>query len=90
MRQKAPSTATTYDVEDGVEDAAQSVEARTSGRLGSGKMGFEAAPLGVRAVAPVCFSHARHPTERAPQNPFSDSFMAKFGESPLRSWVNRP
>src|SRR5829696_9460737 len=41
-------------------------------------MGLEAGPLGVGDVALICFSHARYPTERASQNPFSDSFHAKF------------
>jgi hypothetical protein len=36
---------------------------------------FEPAPFGVVEVALICFSHAWHPTERAPQNPFSDSFF---------------
>ena len=27
-------------------------------------------------------SHARYPTERVPQNPFSDCFMTKFSLAP--------
>src|SRR5215211_4444772 len=38
-------------------------------------MRLEAGPLGVGEVGLVCFSHARYPTERVPQNPFSDSFL---------------
>ena len=38
--------------------------------------------LGVGEVGLACFSHARCPTERVPQNPFSDGFKRKsnFGE----------
>jgi hypothetical protein len=50
--------------------------------LGSGKMGLQGTPLGVGEVALICFSHARYPTERVPQNPFSDGFIANFTESP--------
>ena len=46
----------------------------TSGEFGDGQVRFEAVPFGVGDVALICFSHARHPTERVPQNPFSDGF----------------
>jgi hypothetical protein len=74
--QQPPGTATTHDVEDGVEDLAQMMEARTSVGFGSGKVGLQTAPFGVGKVGLVCFSHARYPTEPRPQNPFSDSFKA--------------
>src|SRR5215210_9531758 len=38
-------------------------------------MGLEEGPLGVGKIGLVCFSHARYPTERVPQHPFSDSFF---------------
>ena len=78
MRQQSPGTAALQDVEDGVEDLMQAMEARTAGDFGRGKMGLKAAPLGVGEVALVCFSHARYPTERVPQTPFSDSFLTEF------------
>ena len=79
MGEQAPGAATPYyDVEDGVKDLSQRVEARTSGGFGSGKVGLQAAPFGIGEVGLVCFSHARYPTERTPQYPFSDRFMAKF------------
>src|ERR671916_485526 len=43
-------------------------------------MRFEEGPLGVGEVALICFSHARYPTERVPQSPFSDSFLTEFSE----------
>jgi hypothetical protein len=43
-------------------------------------MRLEAGPLGVGEVGLVCFSHARYPTERVSQNPFSDSFFTEFSE----------
>jgi hypothetical protein len=46
--------------------------------LGRGRRGFEEEPFGIGKVGLVCFSHARYPTERASQTPFSDSFNAKF------------
>src|SRR5215208_3729723 len=56
----------------------QTVSRRSSSQNSSStSFRSEAAPLGVGKVALVCFSHARYPTERAPQNPFSDSFKAK-------------
>ena len=61
-------------IEDGLEDLTRAVQARTAGGFGSGKMGLQVAPFDVGRVALVCFSHARYPTERMPQNPFSDSF----------------
>jgi hypothetical protein len=56
-----------------------------SGGLGAGQVRFEAAPFGVGEVGLVCFSHARHPTERVLQNPFSDGFNAKFAERHFRA-----
>jgi hypothetical protein len=58
VRKQAPRTAAPYDVEDGVEDLAQRVEARTSGSFGSGKVGFQAAPFGIGEVGWICCSHA--------------------------------
>ena len=43
-------------------------------------MGLQVAPFDVGSVALVCFSHARCPTERTSQNPFSDSFLMAFSE----------
>ena len=54
------------------------MEARTSVGFGSGEVGFQAAPFGIRKVGLVCSSHARYATERVPQNTFSVSFNAKF------------
>jgi hypothetical protein len=47
---QAPRTAAPYNVEDGVEDLAQGVDARTPGGFGSGKIGLQAAPFGIRQV----------------------------------------
>ena len=58
----------------------------TSGGFGSRQVRFEAAPFGVGEVALICSSHARYPTERALQDPFSDSFMTEFYEVQLRVW----
>jgi len=55
VRQQSPATAALQDVEDGVEDLTQAMEARTAGDFGRGKMGLKAAPLGVGEVALVCF-----------------------------------
>src|SRR5215217_8620205 len=76
--QQPPGAAAANDVEDGVEDLTGAVHLGTPGSVGERQMRFEEGPLFVREVALVCFSHARYPTERAPQHPFSDSFMAKF------------
>jgi hypothetical protein len=78
VRKQSPSAAALEHVEDSVEDLARAVETRTSGGFGSGKVGLQAAPFGIRQIGLICFSHARYPTERMPQNPFSDSFRAKF------------
>jgi hypothetical protein len=51
------------------------MEARTPCGFGSGKVGFQAAPFGIGEVGLICFSHARYPTERVSQYPFSDSFL---------------
>ena len=48
--QQSPGAAAPQDVEDGVEDLAQAMEARTPVGSGSGKMGLQAAPLGVGKV----------------------------------------
>jgi hypothetical protein len=39
---------------------------------------FKTAPFGIGEVALICFSHARYPTGRVPQNPFSGSFKQKL------------
>jgi hypothetical protein len=81
VRQQSPGTAAPDDVEDGVEDLAQRIDPRAPIGFGCGKMGLQAAPFGIGEVGLVCFSHdARYPTERAPQNPFSDSFLTEFSE----------
>ena len=80
MGQESPGAAATDHVEDGVEDLAQMMEARTSVGFGSREVGFQAAPFGIGKVGLVCSSHPRYPTERVPQNPFSDSFKTKFAE----------
>src|SRR5919107_1713933 len=66
------------DVEDGVEDLAGAMRLGTSGEFGDGQVRFEEAPFGVGEIDLICCSHARHPTERVPQSPFSDGFEAKF------------
>src|SRR5215218_8213404 len=76
VRKQTPSTSATNDVEDGVDDLAEGVHPGAPGDSGGREMGLYVGPLGVGEVALVCFSHARYPTERASQNPFSDSFMA--------------
>src|SRR5918995_2550254 len=81
--QQPPSAATADDVEDGVCDLAQGMYPRAPGGFGGWQMGLQEGPLGIGEVALVCFSHARYPTERSPQNPFSDSFKAKFAEFPF-------
>jgi hypothetical protein len=80
VRQQSPGAAALEHVEDGVEDLAQAMEARRTVGFGSGKVGLQAAPFGIRQIGLICFSHARYPTERVPQNPFSDSFMTKFAD----------
>jgi hypothetical protein len=58
--QESPGAAALEHVEDGVEDLAQAVEARTPGGFGGGKMGLQGAPLSVGEVGLVCSSsHAR-------------------------------
>jgi len=58
--QEPPGAAAAENVEDGVEDLAPVVDARSSRGIGrGGKMGFESGPFGVGEVALVCFSHAR-------------------------------
>jgi hypothetical protein len=51
------------------------VRLRTPGSVREGQKGFEEEPFGIGKVGLVCFSHPRYPTERASQNPFSDSFF---------------
>jgi hypothetical protein len=80
VRKQSPSAAALEHVEDSVEDLARAVETRTCGGFGSGKVGLQAAPFGIRQIGLICFSHARYPTERMPQNPFSDSFLTEFSE----------
>src|SRR5215207_2473448 len=79
VRQQAPGAAAAENVEDGVEDLAQVVEARSSrGFRGWGQMGFDARPFSIGEVGLVCFSHARYPTEPLLPNPFSDSFLYRI------------
>ena len=80
VRQQSPGAAAADHIEEGVEDLAQGIDPRTPVGFGSGKVGFQAAPFGIGEVGLVCFSHARYPTERAPKNPFSDSFFTEFSE----------
>jgi hypothetical protein len=78
VRQEPPGAAAANDVEeDSVEDLADAVRLGTPGSLGGGQMRLEEGPLLVGEIALVCFSHARDPTERVTQNPFSDSFKRK-------------
>src|SRR5215208_1706155 len=86
--QQPPGATAANDVEDGIQDLASGVHLGTSGGFGSRKVGFEAAPFGVGEVALVCFSHARYPTERVPQNPFSDSFFTEFYEVRQENVIN--
>src|SRR5215212_4260793 len=84
--QQSPSAAAADDVEeDGVEDLTGAVHLGTPGSVGERQMRLKEGPHFVREVALGCFSHARHPTERVPQYPFSDSFKAKFAEV-RRGW----
>ena len=80
VREQSPGTAAADEVENGVEDLAGAMQPGSSGGFGNGQVRFEAAPFGVLEVALVCFSHARNPTERVSQNPFSDSFTTHSGE----------
>ena len=82
--QQSPGAAAANDVEDGVEDLTGAVHLGTPGSVGERQMRFEEGPLFVREVALVCFSHARYPTERALQHPFSDSFLTEFYEVLIR------
>jgi len=75
VRQQAPGAATANDVEDSVEDFTGAVRLGTAGSPRGWQKGFEEGPLFVGEVALVCFSHARYPTERAPQNPFFIQFL---------------
>jgi hypothetical protein len=54
----------------------QAVETETPVGFGSGKVELQAAPFGVGKVALVRSSHARYPTERAPQNPLFRLFLS--------------
>ena len=47
MRQELPGAAAPQDVEDGVEDLAQVMKARTPVFFGSRNVGFQAAPVGI-------------------------------------------
>src|SRR3712207_3594657 len=68
MRQQPPGAAAADDVEDGVQDFAGGVHPGTPGSSREGHEWFEEGPLGVGEVALVCFSHARYPIERVPQD----------------------
>src|SRR5215210_4992807 len=74
--QQSPGTATTQDVENGVEDLAQGVHPGTSWGFGGRHMGLYVGPLGIGEVGLICFSHARYSTEPLSQDPFSDSFSS--------------
>jgi hypothetical protein len=90
--QESPGAATPYDVEDGLEDLTRRIERRTSIGFGSRKVAFQAAPFGIGEGGLICFSHARYPTERAPQNPLSEKAPrvkrkdGLYPGIPLRSW----
>jgi hypothetical protein len=58
MRQQAPSTAATHDVEDGVKELTQSVDSRPSASLWGREIRLYASPLGVGEVGWVSLSHA--------------------------------
>ena len=74
MRQQAPGTSTTHEVEDGVEDLAQGVYPGAPRSFRGREMGLYVGPLGIGEVGLVCFSHARYSTEPLSQKTFSDSF----------------
>ena len=57
--QKSPGTATTHDVEDGLEDLAQGVQPGMPGAFEGGQMGLYVGPFGIGEVGLVCSSHAR-------------------------------
>jgi len=78
--QQPPGATAANDLEDGIQDLASGVHLGTSGGFRCAQVGFEAAPFGVGEVGLACCSRARYPTERVPQNPFSDSFKTEFSE----------
>src|SRR5215211_6283761 len=84
VRQQAPSTATTHEVEDGIEDLAEGVHPGAPGHFEGREMGLYVRPLGIGEVGLVCSSHARYPTELPPPDTFSDSFRLEFSEVGLR------
>jgi hypothetical protein len=47
MGQKSPGAPATHDIEDGVEDLAQAMEARSPIVFWSGQQSFDALPLGI-------------------------------------------
>ncbi len=74
MGQESPGTATTHDVENGVEDLAQGMYSGPSGSFRDRDVGLYVGPFGIGEVGLVCSSHARYSTESLSQDPFSDSF----------------
>ena len=58
VRQQAPSTPATHDVEDGVKELTQSVDSRSSASLWGREIRLYASPLGVGEVGWVSLSHA--------------------------------
>src|SRR5215211_8236469 len=75
VRQQAPSTATTHDVEDGLKDLAQGVHPGAPRRFRGREMGLYVGPFGIGEVGLVCSSHARYSTELLPPDTFSDGFI---------------
>ena len=59
MGQKTPGTATTHDVEDGLEDLAQGVQPGAPGDFRGWQIGLYVGPLAIGEVGLVCSSHAR-------------------------------
>src|SRR5215208_5000088 len=58
VRQKSPGAAALQDVEDGVEDLEQAVQARSPFVFWERQERFDALPLGIGKVGWVCSSHA--------------------------------
>jgi hypothetical protein len=58
VRTQAPGAATPHDVEDGVKDLAQRIDARTPIGFRTGKMALQASPFGSGEVGRVSLSHA--------------------------------
>jgi hypothetical protein len=55
--QESPLAATTYDVEDGVEDLAWAMGSRPPMFLGSGHVRLDVVPFGIREICWVRLSH---------------------------------